>query len=303
VRDADLAMYQAKVSGHSKPVCFTSGMREQTLKSLQLETELRHAIESEELVLHYQPEVDLASNRIIGFEALVRWMHPERGMISPSEFIPIAEETGLILQLGEWGLTSACQQVLAWSALGGDAFDLRVSVNLSAREFGQPDLIERVTRILEKTGVTGKNLSLEMTESSLMHDSDAALTTMQHLRGLGIGLHMDDFGTGYSSLNHLHRFPFDTLKIDRSFVMRMTQQRESHEIVNTIVNLARSLKMNVVAEGIETADQLAWLRSLGCHFGQGYYFAKPLAADAISTMIAAGAQSGMSALGLTTPAN
>jgi diguanylate cyclase (GGDEF)-like protein len=291
VRDADLAMYQVKVNGSSKPVCFTTGMRERTLRLLQLEAELRNAIETNELVLYYQPEVDLASRSVIGFEALVRWIHPERGIVTPAEFIPIAEETGLILPLGDWGLTQACQQILAWRALANDGMDMRVSVNLSAKQFGQSDLVERISGILDATGVAGSNLSLEMTESSLMSDADAALKTMQQLRHLGIGLHMDDFGTGYSSLNHLHRFPFDTLKIDRSFVTRMTDQKESHEIVNTIVSLARSLKMSVVAEGIETADQLQWLHSLGCHFGQGYYFAKPMTADTISAMIVAGQQS------------
>lgn len=286
VLDADLAKFHAKADGLAKPVCFTSGMRERALKLLQLEAELRNAIEADEMVLYYQPEIDLESNCVVGFEALVRWMHPERGLIPPAEFIPIAEETGLILPLGDWGLARACRQVLDWRTLAENKLDFKVSVNLSAKQFSQPDLVERVTGVLNATGVAGKSLSLEMTESSLMGNADIALKTMQHLRQLGIGLHMDDFGAGYSSLNHLHRFPFDTLKIDRSFIARMTGQKESHEIVNTIVSLARSLKMCVVAEGIETADQAQWLRTLGCQFGQGYYFARPMAADTISAMIA-----------------
>ncbi|HEX3436627.1 MAG TPA: GGDEF and EAL domain-containing protein [Pseudacidobacterium sp.] len=286
LRDADLAVFQARSDGRGKPVCFSLGMRERTLRQLQLESELRNAIETGELVLYYQPEVDLQSGRVISLEALVRWVHPERGLIPPSEFIPIAEETSLILPLGDWVLKEVCRQIVAWRATAAESIELRVSVNLSAKQFAQPDFIERVSGVLETSGVDAKAVSLEMTESSLMEDSDAALKTMQHLRRMGVGLHMDDFGTGYSSLNHLHRFPFDTLKIDRSFIQRVTSRKESQEIVSAIVHLAQSLKMNVVAEGIENADQLQWLQSLGCHFGQGYYFAKPLPASAISAIIA-----------------
>ncbi|HZU10676.1 MAG TPA: EAL domain-containing protein [Pseudacidobacterium sp.] len=285
LRDASLAMERAKSSGRPRPVCFSVTMRESALRKLQLEAELRNAIEAGEMVLYYQPEVDLQSGRVVGLEALVRWQHPERGLVPPSDFIPIAEETGLILPLGDWVLKEVCRQMAAWRSLAGDLLDLRVSVNLSAKQFSQPDLVERIAAILEDAGVAARHVGLEMTESSLMADSETAFKTMQQLRRMGVGLHMDDFGTGYSSLNHLHRFPFDTLKIDRSFVQRMISEKGPQEIVSAIVHLARSLKMHVVAEGIENASQMQFLQSLGCHFGQGYYFAKPLPASTINAIL------------------
>ncbi|MBX6361124.1 putative bifunctional diguanylate cyclase/phosphodiesterase [Pseudacidobacterium ailaaui] len=286
LRDASLAMEKARSSGSSRPVCFSRGMREQALRRLQLEAELRNAIESGELVLHYQPEIDLRTGQVAGLEALVRWQHPERGLVPPADFIPIAEETGLILPLGDWVLRQVCRQLAAWRALAGDWLDLRININLSARQFSQPDLVERIAAVLEDAGVPARHVGIEMTESSLMADSETAFRTMQQLRRLGVSLHMDDFGTGYSSLNHLHRFPFDTLKIDRSFVQRMTSQKGPQEIVSAIIHLAHALKMSIIAEGIENASQMQLLQSLGCHFGQGYYFAKPLSADAITAILA-----------------
>jgi diguanylate cyclase (GGDEF)-like protein/PAS domain S-box-containing protein len=302
MRDADTAMTEAKSLGRGRLVCYSSGMRERALARLQMEADLEQAIRSGELVLHYQPEIDLATRRIVGFEALVRWRHPERGLISPGEFIPMAEETGLILPLGDWGLTEACRQVAAWRAISaGRPHALRVSVNLSARQFGRPGLASHVEEVLAKTAVSPDDLRLEVTESSLMSNADAALETMQDLQALGIGLHMDDFGTGYSSLNHLHRYPFDTLKIDRSFIQGIADESDSIEIVGTILDLARSLEMEVVAEGIETGEQVERLQSLGCRLGQGYYFAKPLEPDIINAMLASGNEAGYCLPGSTRP--
>jgi diguanylate cyclase (GGDEF)-like protein/PAS domain S-box-containing protein len=288
MRDADAAMTEAKTLGRGRLVCYSSGMRERAIARLKMEADLEQAIRTGELVLHYQPEVDLGTRTIAGFEALVRWHHPERGMIPPGEFIPLAEETGLILPLGDWGLAEACRQVEAWKRLSSSARPLRVSVNLSARQFGRPGLAGHVAGVLAKTSVVPDDLRLEVTESSLMSNPETALETMQDLKALGVGLHMDDFGTGYSSLNHLHRYPFDTLKIDRSFIQGIAEEKDSIEIVGTILDLARSLDMDVVAEGIETAEQVERLKSLGCRLGQGYYFAKPMNAEAISAMLVAG---------------
>jgi len=293
MRDADSAMTEAKALGRGQLVCYSSGMRERAVARLKMEADLEQAIRSGELVLHYQPEIDLATGAIAGFEALVRWHHPELGMIAPGEFIPLAEESGLILPLGDWGLIEACRQMAAWRALFPEREQpLRVSVNLSARQFGRPGLVGHIAEVLARTSLSADNLRLEVTESSLMSNPETALETMQDLKALGVGLHMDDFGTGYSSLNHLHRYPFDTLKIDRSFVQGLANEPDSIEIVGTILDLARSLEMDVVAEGIETAEQADRLKSLGCRLGQGYYFSRPMDATAIDAMFAASAETG-----------
>lgn len=293
MRDADSAMTEAKTLGRGRLVCYTSGMRERAIARLKMEADLEQAIRSGDLVLHYQPEIDLTTRTIAGFEALVRWRHPERGLISPGEFIPLAEESGLILPLGDWGLMEACQQMAAWKTLPAIGLQpLRVSVNLSARQFGRPGLAEHIAEVLASTSLSADNLRLEVTESSLMSNPETALETMQDLKALGVGLHMDDFGTGYSSLNHLHQYPFDTLKIDRSFIQRIAEQQDSIEIVGTILDLARSLEMDVVAEGIETAEQAERLQVLGCPLGQGYYFSRPMDAAAIGAMLGAAGQAG-----------
>jgi diguanylate cyclase (GGDEF)-like protein/PAS domain S-box-containing protein len=293
MRDADTALTEARTQGRGRLVCYSSGMRERAMALLQMEADLELAIRTGQLMLHYQPEIDLLTRKIVGFEALVRWRHPERGVIPPGEFIPVAEETGLILPLGDWGLTEACRQVAAWKELAnGQSHELRVSVNLSARQFGRPGLASHVEEILSKAAVSAADLRLEVTESSLMSNADAALETMRDLQSLGVGLHMDDFGTGYSSLNHLHRYPFDTLKIDRSFIQGIAEEKDSGNIVGTILELARSLDMEVVAEGIETAGQVERLRSLGCKFGQGFFFARPMDPEMISAMLASPDESG-----------
>jgi diguanylate cyclase (GGDEF)-like protein len=288
MRDAESALVQAREGSQGSMVCYSSGMRERALERVRLEADLERAISAGELILLYQPEFDLASGRIIGFEALVRWHHPLRGMIAPADFIPVAEESGLILPLGDWGLAEACRQLVAWKALAsGLNMDLRVSVNLSAKQFASRNLVERVEEIMRKTCIAACDLSLEVTETSLMGDAESALKTMYGLQGLGVGLHMDDFGVGYSSLHHLHRFPFDTLKIDRSFIGRLAGAQEGTEIVRTILEMARSLRMGVVAEGIETAGQAEQLRAMGCPSGQGFYFARPMTAAAVSEMLLA----------------
>jgi EAL domain-containing protein (putative c-di-GMP-specific phosphodiesterase class I) len=249
-------------------------------------TDLRHALDKREFVLFYQPEVELSTRRIVGLEALIRWQHPERGLIQPMDFIPLAEESGLILPIGDWGLSEACGQIQKWCRDDPEHGAPRVCVNLSARQFAREGLADHVEALLRQSGVSSRLLGLEMTESSLVPDHGTALEVLSSLRRLGVSLLMDDFGTGYSSLHHLHSLPFDVLKIDRSFVSRMTEQSDQPlQIVRTIVELARVLGMDVVAEGIETQEQYALLRQLGCRFGQGFLFSRPVAPDTVSEML------------------
>jgi EAL domain-containing protein (putative c-di-GMP-specific phosphodiesterase class I) len=248
-------------------------------------SDLREALDKQQFVLYYQPEVELASRRIIGLEALIRWQHPERGVIPPMDFIPVAEENEMILPIGDWGLGEVCNQIRRWCAEDGGRSSLRVCVNLSARQFTREGLADHVEALLQRTGVSSRQLGLEMTESILVRDDNAAMEILGNLRRLGVSLLMDDFGTGYSSLHYLHAFPFDVLKIDRSFVTRMTEGEQPLQIVRTIVDLARVLGMDVVAEGIETPEQEALLRQLGCRFGQGYLFSRPVPAEIITRML------------------
>ncbi len=248
-------------------------------------SDLRHALDRREFVLYYQPEVELASRRIIGLEALIRWQHPERGVIPPMDFIPLAEETGLILPIGDWGLSEACNQIQKWCREDPGRAAPRVCVNLSARQFAREGLADHVEELLRKSGISSRQLGLEMTESSLIPDAATALEVLGSLRRLGVSLHMDDFGTGYSSLHHLHSLPFDVLKIDRSFISRMTEGDQPLQIVRTIVGLARVMGMDVVAEGIETREQYNLLRQLGCRYGQGFLFARPAPAEMVSRML------------------
>jgi EAL domain-containing protein (putative c-di-GMP-specific phosphodiesterase class I) len=248
-------------------------------------TDLRRALERGEFVLYYQPEVALASRRIVGLEALIRWRHPERGLVPPMDFIPAAEECGMILPIGDWGLAEACKQIQVWRDEDPRHGSLRVCVNLSARQFLREGLADHVETLLQQSGIPSRQLGLEMTESSLIPNMQTALEVLGGLHTLGISLSMDDFGTGYSSLSNLHSFPFDVLKIDRSFVGRMGEGDQALQIVRTIVELARVLGMDVVAEGIETRDQYALLRQMGCRYGQGYLFAKPMPAEDVSRLL------------------
>ena len=287
--DAENALTHARRKDPPGVACYAEGMRERAVERLELEADLERAIRQGELVMFYQPEVDLRTNRIIGFEALVRWRHTRRGLLSPAEFIPLAEETGLILPLGEWGLGEACRQLVLWRQTSSEQLrKARISVNLSAKQLEQRDLVQRVQRVLAETGLSPASLRLEVTESSLISDAPAAQTNMRALEKLGVGLHMDDFGTGYSSLDYLQRFPFDTLKIDRSFVQGIVYDQESRLIVGSILSLARSFGMDVVAEGIEDADQLEELKTMGCPCGQGYYFARPMDPAAIDALVRSG---------------
>lgn len=247
--------------------------------------DLRHALERDEFVLFYQPEVELATRRIVGLEALIRWNHPERGVIRPIDFIPIAEESGLILPIGDWGLAEVCRQIQEWCVANPGHQSLRVCVNLSARQFSRAGLADHVEALLRQAGLSSRQLGLEMTESSLIPEMHTALEVLNSLRRLGVSLLMDDFGTGYSSLSYLHSFPIDVLKIDRSFVGRMTEGEQALQIVRTIIELARVLGMDVVAEGIETVEQYRLLRKLGCRYGQGYLFAKPLPATETTKLL------------------
>ena len=270
VRTADLAMYQAKTSGKACYAVFDPAMNDRAWQRLEVETDLRYALDRGELVLHYQPIVDLATGRIEEVEALIRWQHPTRGLVPPGEFIPIAEETGLIVPVGRWVLEQACAQLRAWGS-----HDLVVSVNLAARQFQDAQLLNDIARILAETGVEPRQLKLEITESAAMHDAAATEATLRQLKALGVGLAIDDFGTGYSALSYLKRFSVDTLKVDRSFVGGIGHNTDDTAIVSAIVALAHTMGLEVTAEGVETADQQEHLRNLGCNRGQGYYFARP----------------------------
>jgi diguanylate cyclase (GGDEF)-like protein len=285
LRDADTAMYRAKAQGKACYEVFDKGMHTHAVFLLQMENDLRRAIEREELRVYYQPIVALDNGQLAGFEALIRWQHPERGFINPADFIPLAEDTGLIVPLGLWILERACQQLGQWQWQSAANRSLFMSVNLSGKQVAQPDLVESIRDILEETRVDAKHLKLEITESAVMENAEMAALLLKRLKGLGVQLSIDDFGTGYSSLSYLHRFPVNTLKIDRSFVGRIGEAAENIEIVRTVISLAENMGMEVVAEGIETMSQLTQLRKLKCQYGQGYLFSRPVDADSVSTWI------------------
>jgi diguanylate cyclase (GGDEF)-like protein len=286
LRDADIAMYRAKSEGKGRYVLFDQEMYEQTLRLSQLESELRHALDHHELELYYQPIVLLENNKLSGFEALIRWKNPKRGFISPVEFIPLAEDTGLIVAIGDWVLREACQQLRTWQIQFGEAANLKMSINLSSHQIQKADMIDKLDLVLAETGINGNAIRLEITESTLMDQGEQTIAKLSQLRARNIQLSIDDFGQGYSSLSYLHRFPISILKIDRAFVEQMAEGNDHIEIVRTIAMLAHTLGMNVVAEGVETQHQVQILKSLGCEYGQGYLFSHPLRAIAAGEAIA-----------------
>jgi diguanylate cyclase (GGDEF)-like protein/PAS domain S-box-containing protein len=288
LRDADTAMYRAKEVGKARYEVFNPEMRTRAVQLLRLETELRRAVDHEEFVVYYQPIVWLQSGKVAGFEALVRWAHPERGLILPMEFVPLAEETDLISRIDLFVLHEACLTTKLWQKRFPEHRPLTVSVNLSPTHIARPELPNEIASILERTGFDGRNLRLELTEGAIMRDAQAAIETLSHLKDLGVEVHVDDFGTGYSSLGLLNRFPVNALKVDRSFVAEMRDNGENTEIIQTISTMAHQLGMDVIAEGVESPEQLYQLRELGCDYGQGYRFSKPVPAKAVETILADG---------------
>ncbi len=287
LRDADTAMHRAKRRREARYEVFDPHMHAQALALTRIETDLRRAVSRGELVLHYQPIVDLDTGRITGLEALIRWRHPERGLVGPMEFIGLAEETGLIVPIGSWVLGEACRQVRALAERVPGLATMGLSVNLSGRQLVNAGIVGEVERARVEMARWGASLHLEITETVLIENAPVISARLHDLRALGVGLHIDDFGTGYSSLSVLQTFPIDTLKIDRSFVARLGEAGTSAAVVEAIITIARSLDLRVVAEGIETAEQLALLRARGCHDGQGYFFSRPLDFEAVSALLAA----------------
>jgi EAL domain-containing protein (putative c-di-GMP-specific phosphodiesterase class I) len=288
LRDADTAMFRAKQRGSGQTEVFDETMHDRAVVLLRTETELRHAIEREEICVYYQPIYNVAEQTLAGFEALARWQHPQRGLVPPDQFIPVAEETGLITDIGRQVLLQACQQLQQWNTGHPEQTPLFVSVNLSAKQFLHHNLVQEVDTILSESGLDASRLRLEITESVLLENPDETLEILHALRSRGIQLYIDDFGTGYSSLSYLHSFPFDALKIDRSFVSKLELDERHHGIVQAIVAIARHLGMNTIAEGIETESQLEWIRQLGCGHAQGFLFSPPLPAGQASSLIQSG---------------
>ncbi|HEY4362788.1 MAG TPA: EAL domain-containing protein [Bryobacteraceae bacterium] len=285
LREADLAMYRAKELGKRRWHMFEFGLRERAEARMAMSMDMRRAVERHELVAVYQPKISLATRRINGFESLLRWQHPERGMVYPTEFIPVAEENGLIIPFGEWILRTACLQLRDWQEKFPLQPPLSMNVNLSVQQLVDPNIVERVQAILRETGIPPECLKLELTESCVMTGVESATETLNQLQAMNVGLKLDDFGTGYSSLSYLKVLHFDSLKIDQSFVSKMGDDPEANAIVETIVELAHTLHMNVVAEGIETEQQLQALTDLGCDVGQGYLFSKPLEKEAAEQLL------------------
>jgi diguanylate cyclase (GGDEF)-like protein/PAS domain S-box-containing protein len=288
LRDADTAMYRAKAMGKSRAELFDRGMHEAIRSRLELESDLRKALENREFELNYQPVQSLDSGRVVGFEVLLRWRQPQRGLVPPATFVPIAEETGFIVPIGAWVLETACRQFVAWQRQGSAPEDLFLAVNVSSRQLRRSEFPTEVQQILELTGLPASRLHLEITETALLQQTDSVVAALHKLKEIGVGLQIDDFGTGYSSFNYIDKFPVDTVKIDRSFVSNLDSNAEHQGIVQAILTLARSLGMSVTAEGVETEREASELRQLDCKLAQGYYFARPLPANEAMKLLEGG---------------
>jgi len=278
LRDADIAMYEAKMAGRGRAAMFDESMRNRVQRKAEMEDGLRKALEAGQFMLHYQPIVSLETGLVECFEALVRWEHPQHGMISPGEFIPVAEETGLIVPLGEWVFRQACMQLKSWRQLLNPQTVPAISINLSRVQLMLPSLVEKFAAIARQVGVEPAGIQLEVTESAIMSDPQQATRLLHTLRNIGFRIAMDDFGTGYASMSSLHEFPIDVLKIDRSFIANLTRGREFAAMVHAIIMLASNLQLKLVAEGVESTDQVTILQALECQFAQGYHFARPMPA-------------------------
>jgi diguanylate cyclase (GGDEF)-like protein/PAS domain S-box-containing protein len=290
VEDSDAAMYRAKERGGARTELFDMAMRERAVDAISIEQELSRGLERGELRLYYQPLVSLASGEMVGAEALIRWEHPERGLLTPDKFLPIAEESGLIVQLGAWAVGEACRRLRDWDRRNGSASDFSLAVNLSARELTHPDVVPTVLNAVSRSALNPHRLTIEVTESTAMADRDSGFRALRELHDAGVRIAIDDFGTGYSSLDHLREMPADILKIDRSFVAGMSANSPDTALVAAAIAMGRALEMEVVAEGIETSEQVADLRELGCPLGQGYLFARPLPPEEIDGLLAADVQ-------------
>ncbi|MEO6457450.1 MAG: EAL domain-containing protein, partial [Chloroflexia bacterium] len=285
VRNADVAMYEAKGGGKARYKIFDQSMDMRAWERLQTEIHLRRAIERDEFVLHYQPVVNLETGQIVEVEALVRWQHPTRGLVAPLDFIPIAEQTGLIIPIGQWVLEGSCRQVKQWQDDMGLGTILMLSVNISAKQFKHPRLVDDIARVLNTSGLDPCCLKLEITESATLEDVDTARATLHELKNLGIHLAIDDFGIGYSALNYLKSYPIDTLKLDRVFISGLGKDKEDTAIVRAVLAFAKGLSLSVTAEGIETKEQWKQLQALECECGQGFYFSRPIPAKDLGTLL------------------
>jgi diguanylate cyclase (GGDEF)-like protein len=287
LRSADMAMYRAKAAGRARYEMFDRAMHTDALERLRLETDLRRAVELGEFVLHYQPLVSLRTGRVTGLEALVRWQHPDRGLVHPADFITIAEETGLIVPIGKWVLFEACRQITEWQSAHPRDEPLTIGVNLSVKQFSQPDLVDQIRAALQTTGASAASLRLEITESAIIDKGIAAISILSRIRELGAQVYLDDFGTGYSSLSYLHGLPIDAIKIDRAFISSMDTDDKNLRLVRTILTLAEIVGVRAEAEGISTSEQLRELRALNCEQGQGYLFSAPITREAVDEVLSA----------------